>query len=122
MADDDNRTLKPHALRSIFASKTTPAANLIREISLYQAAEDIAKPRVQTMTIIGHQPGSIKAKLDSIRAKAEARRSGAMSKIDAADAKVAEVDAQLEQVAAQMEKEADAALQEFATFTNGGPS
>jgi hypothetical protein len=47
----DDRLLKPHPLRSIFSSapKTTPAANLIREISLHQAAEDIGpKPSKAT--------------------------------------------------------------------------
>ena len=120
MADD--RQLNPHPLRSIFAKpKTTPPENLYREIALYQAAEDIAKPKARPMTITGYEPGAISAKLAAIKQRAQMRRSDAFGKLEAADAKAATVDAELEKVAAAIEKEADDAMQEFAPHTNGGP-
>jgi hypothetical protein len=76
MADD--RQLNPHPLRSIFAKpKTTPPENLYREIALYQAAEDIAKPRARPMTITGYEPGAISAKLATIKQRAQMRRADA---------------------------------------------
>lgn len=74
-----------------------------------------------SMSITGLQPGSIKEKLDQMKQMRSERRSAAMAKLDAANAKYDGIDSQIEQLAAQIDKEADDALQEFATFTNGGP-
>lgn len=77
--------------------------------------------RKADMSLTGYEPGAIQARLDALKKNATARRQVALGKLDAADAKVASVDAAIERVAVQIEKEADDALQEFATHTNGGP-
>lgn len=86
-------------------------------LAVYDINQDL-----RDMSITGFQPGAIQAKLDEIKRQAAARRSVAMAKLDAANAKVATVDVEIEKIAAQIEKEADDALQEFATHTNGGPA
>ncbi|MCK1479313.1 hypothetical protein IVB27_32385 [Bradyrhizobium sp. 197] len=73
------------------------------------------------MSITGYEPGTIQAKLADIKQKAADRRAASMAKLDAALAKTATVDDQLEAEASRIEKEADAALHEFAAFTNGSP-
>lgn len=74
------------------------------------------------MTITGFQPGAIKAAIDAAKQKSQSQLADAMAKLSAAQEKAASVPAAIAQVAASMEKEADDALQELATFTNGGPA
>jgi DNA anti-recombination protein RmuC len=74
------------------------------------------------MSISGYEPGAIRAKLDALKKQGKDRRDQAIAKLDAAGTKHEEVSAEIERVAGQIEKEADAALQEFAEFSNGGPA
>jgi hypothetical protein len=93
--------------------------------AMYQLSQEVRlspKKKVRLMSITGFEPGAIQARLDALKKRATARRAQSMSKLDAADAKVASVDYAIERVAAQIEKEADDAMQEFATHTNGGPA
>jgi len=73
------------------------------------------------MTISGYEPGQIRARLDALKEKGRQRRDVALSKLEQAGKKHEAVSEEIEKVAAQIEKEADDALQEFASFTNGGP-
>lgn len=74
------------------------------------------------MSISGYEPGSIRARLDALKKAGKDRRDQAIAKLDGAGRKHEEVSAEIERVAVQIEKEADAALQEFSEFTNGGPA
>jgi hypothetical protein len=74
------------------------------------------------MSISGYEPGAIRARLDAIKKAGKERRDQAIAKLDDAGKKHEEVSAEIERVATIMEKEADAALQEFSEFTNGGPA
>lgn len=74
-----------------------------------------------TMTFTGFQPGAIKAAIEEAKAKAASDMHGAMANLAEAQTKAATVPAAVNQVAAKMAKEADDALQELASFTNGGP-
>ena len=73
------------------------------------------------MTISGYEPGSIREKLSALKEKGRQRRDAALAKLDDAGKKHEAVSEEIEKIAAQIEKEADDALQEFASFTNGGP-
>ena len=74
------------------------------------------------MSISGYEPGSIRARLDALKKAGKDRRDSAIAKLDEAGKKHEEVSAEIERVAGQIEKEADAALQEFAEFSNGAPA
>ena len=74
------------------------------------------------MSISGYEPGAIKAKLDALKTQGKIRRDAALAKLEQAGSKHEAVSAEIENVATQIEKEADAALQEFSEFTNGGPA
>jgi len=73
------------------------------------------------VSITGFQPGAIRAAIDAAKQNSQTQLSAAMAKLQAAQAKAQTVPDAINQVAAKMEKEADDALQELATFTNGGP-
>lgn len=73
------------------------------------------------MSITGFQPGAIKAAINAAKQKSQDQLTAAMQKLADAQTKAQSVPDAIHQVAAQMEKEADDALQELATFTNGGP-
>jgi hypothetical protein len=73
------------------------------------------------MSISGYEPGAIKAKLDALKKSGKDRRDQALIKLDAAGRKHEAVSDEIERVAGQIEKEADAAIAEFAEFSNGGP-
>jgi hypothetical protein len=123
---EQRRALAFQQIDQLSRQRFAKAANRLEKDIAVTVATDIAIPQRQskavTMSITGYQPGSIKARLEDLKARSASRRAGAWDKVAAADAKAAGVDAQIEQVAAQIEKEADDALQEFATFTNGGPA
>ena len=74
------------------------------------------------MSISGYEPGAIRDKLNKLKAQGKQRRDAALAKLDEAGSKHEAVSAEIENVASQIEKEADAALQEFAEFSNGGPA
>jgi hypothetical protein len=74
------------------------------------------------MSISGYEPGAIRARLDAIKKTGKERRDQAIAKLDDAGKKHEAVSEEIERVATVMEKEADAALQEFAEFSNGGPA
>jgi hypothetical protein len=76
-------------------------------------------PRDMMLTsIMGFQPGSIQAMFEDLRQKAQARRAQTLQKVAAAASKHANVDAALERMADLIDREADAAMHEFAKFTN----
>jgi hypothetical protein len=74
------------------------------------------------MSISGYEPGSIRARLDALKKAGKDRRDAAIAKLDGAGKKHEAVSEEIERVAVQIEQEADAALQEFAEFSNGGPA
>lgn len=74
------------------------------------------------MSISGYEPGSIRARLDALKKSGKDRRDAAIAKLDDAGKKHEQVSEEIERVASQIEKEADAAIAEFAEFTNGGPA
>ncbi len=74
------------------------------------------------MSISGYEPGSIRAKLEALKTAGKNRRDAALSKLDDAGKKHEAVSAEIESMASQIEKEADAAIAEFAEFTNGAPA
>ena len=74
------------------------------------------------MSITGFQPGAIRAAIDAAKQKSQGDLAAAMAKLAEAQTKAATVPDAINQVAAMMAKEADDALQELATFTNGGPA
>lgn len=74
------------------------------------------------MSITGFQPGAIRAAIDAAKAKAQESLGAAMGNLAAAQSKAQQVPDAINQVAASMEKETADALQELATFTNGGPA
>lgn len=74
------------------------------------------------MSVSGYEPGAIRARLDALKKAGKDRRDQAIAKLDAAGTKHEQVSEEIERVAGQLEKEADAALQEFAEFSNGGPA
>lgn len=73
------------------------------------------------MSISGYEPGAIRDKLNALKVKGKQRRDEAIAKLDEAGKKHEQVSEEIERVAGQIEKEADAAIAEFAEFTNGGP-
>lgn len=74
------------------------------------------------MSVSGYEPGAIRARLDALKKAGKERRDQAIAKLDDAGKKHEAVSEEIERVAGQLEKEADAALQEFAEFSNGGPA
>jgi hypothetical protein len=74
------------------------------------------------MSISGYEPGAIRDKLNALKVKGKQRRDEAIAKLDEAGKKHEAVSEEIERVAGQIEKEADAAIAEFAEFTNGGPA
>jgi hypothetical protein len=74
------------------------------------------------MSITGFQPGAIKAAIDAAKQNSQDKLTAAMAKLAAAQTRAQSVPDAINEVAAKMEKEADDALQELATFTNGGPA
>lgn len=74
------------------------------------------------MSISGYEPGAIRARLEALKKSGKDRRDQAIAKLDDAGKKHEAVSEEIERVAVQIEKEADAALQEFAEFSNGGPA
>lgn len=74
------------------------------------------------MSISGYEPGAIRARLEALKKAGKDRRDAAIAKLDEAGKKHEAVSEEIERVAGQLEKEADAALQEFAEFSNGGPA
>lgn len=74
------------------------------------------------MSISGYEPGAIRARLDALKKQGKDRRDQALAKLEDAGRKHEAVSEEIERVAGQIEKEADAALQEFSEFTNGGPA
>lgn len=73
------------------------------------------------MSITGFQPGALKAAIEAAQKAATDRRAQSMAKLAEAGAKTVAVADAIDAVSAKMAKEADAALQELAQFTNGGP-
>lgn len=73
------------------------------------------------MSISGYEPGAIRDKLASLKQAGKARRDAALAKLEDAGKKHEQVSEEIERVAAAIEKEADDAIQEFASFTNGAP-
>ena len=71
------------------------------------------------MSISGYEPGVIRDKLNSLKTSGKARRDAAIAKLEDAGKKHEQVSDEIERVASQIEKEADAAIAEFAEFTNG---
>jgi hypothetical protein len=82
----------------------------------------IRTENTKIMSISGYEPGAIRAKLEALKKNGKERRDAALARLDDAGAKHEAVSAEIEKVATQIEKEADAAIAEFASFTNGGPS
>lgn len=74
-----------------------------------------------SVSVSGYEPGSIRARLDALKQAGKSRRDAALAKLEAAGRKHEAVSAEIERVASQIEKEADDALQEFSSFTNGSP-
>jgi hypothetical protein len=74
------------------------------------------------MSISGYEPGAIRDKLNALKVKGKQRRDQAIAKLEEAGMKHEYVSEEIERVAGQIEKEADAAIAEFAEFTNGGPA
>ena len=91
-----------------------------------EIATALTNPFIRTentkMSISGYEPGAIRARLEALKKNGKERRDQAIAKLDDAGKKHEEVSAEIERVAGQIEKEADAALQEFAEFSNGGPA
>lgn len=86
----------------------------------------IQNPTIRTentkVSITGYEPGSIKAKLEALKTAGKQRRDAALAKLDEAGSRHEAVSAEIEVIAKAIEKEADDALAEFATFTNGAPA
>jgi DNA anti-recombination protein RmuC len=91
-----------------------------------EIAAALKNPFIRTentkMSISGYQPGAIRDRLNALKEQGRQRRDQALAKLDDAGKKHEEVSAEIERVAIQIEKEADAAIAEFAEFTNGGPA
>lgn len=83
----------------------------------------LANPFIKTentqMSVSGYEPGAIRAKLDALKKQGKERRDNALAKLDDAGKKHEQVSEEIERVAGQIEKEADAAIAEFAEFSNG---
>jgi hypothetical protein len=75
-----------------------------------------------TMSITGFNPGAIKAAIEAAKLKSQDELNTAMANLAEAQAQAASVPVAINQVAAKMKQEADDALQELATFTNGAPA
>lgn len=93
--------------------------------SNHEIAVALENPFIRTentrMTISGYQPGAIRDRLTALKEAGRKRRDAALTKLEDAGKKHEDVSAEIERVATQLEKEADDALQEFASFTNGAP-
>ena len=78
---------------------------------------------IRTMSITGLQSGAFKAKLAEMKQKMVDAQNAGLAKVDAAQvAAAADIDTAIAGVATKIKAEVDDALQEFATFTNGGPA
>lgn len=81
-----------------------------------------ANTKVEIMSITGIQSGAFQSKLAEMRQKMGDKQASALAKIDnTVTAGMAQLDAAADNAATKAQKEIDDALQEFATFTNGGP-
>jgi hypothetical protein len=91
-----------------------------------EIATALQNPFIRTentrMSISGYEPGAIRDKLNALKVKSKERRDQAIAKLEDAGKKHEYVSEEIERVAGQIEKEADAAIAEFAEFTNGGPT
>jgi hypothetical protein len=91
-----------------------------------EIAAALQNPWIKTentrMSISGYEPGAIRDKLNALKVKGKQRRDEAIAKLDEAGKKHEAVSEEIERVAGQIEKEADAAIAEFAEFTNGAPA
>jgi DNA anti-recombination protein RmuC len=91
-----------------------------------EIAAALQNPFIRTentkMSISGYEPGAIRARLEAIKKTGKDRRDAAIAKLDEAGKKHEQVSEEIERVATAMEKEAEAALQEFSEFSNGGPA
>jgi hypothetical protein len=94
--------------------------------SNHEIATALQNPFIRTentkMSISGYEPGAIRDKLNALKQQGKQRRDAAIAKLEDAGKKHEYVSEEIERVAGQIEKEADAALQEFAEFSNGGPA
>lgn len=94
--------------------------------SNHEIATALQNPFIRTentkMSISGYEPGAIRAKLEALKNQGKQRRDQALAKLENAGRAHEAVSDEIERVAGQLEKEADAALQEFAEFSNGGPA
>lgn len=73
--------------------------------------------------VTGIQSGAFKSKLAEMRQKIADKQTEALSKIDGAvSSGAAKMNAAVDEVISKADREVDAALHEFATFTNGGPA
>lgn len=80
-------------------------------------------PKATPMSITGIQSGAFQAKLAEMRKKIADKQTEALTKIDGAvTSGAAKMHAAVDDVIAKADKEVDAALHEFAQFTNGGPA
>ena len=84
-------------------------------------ANPFIKTENTTLSITGYEPGAIRAKLATLKEDGRKRREQALAKLEDAGKKHEDVSAEIERGASQIEKEAEDALQEFASFTNGAP-
>lgn len=81
-------------------------------------------PETKPMSnVTGIQPGAFQNKLTEMRQKIADKQTEALSKIDGAvTSGAAKMNAAVDDVITKADKEVDAALHEFAQFTNGGPA
>lgn len=89
-----------------------------------QKINNITKPSETIMSnITGIQAGAFQSKLVEMRQKIADKQNEALTKIDGAVASgAAKMAAAVDDVVLKADKEVDAALHEFAEFTNGGPA
>lgn len=84
---------------------------------------DQPKTEQKSMSITGIQAGAFQAKLAEMRQKIADKQTEALTKIDGAvTSGAAKMNAAVDDVITKADKEVDAALHEFAQFTNGGPA
>lgn len=75
------------------------------------------------MSVTGIQSGAFQAKLAEMRQKLADKQTEALTKVDnAVSSGAAKMNAAIDDVVSKADKEVDAALHEFAQFTNGGPA
>lgn len=102
---------------------TPSAATSALLASSLDIVESTPVPGAKPMSITGLQSGAFAGKLADMRQKIADAQNQGLAKIDGAQvAAAAKVDAAIAGVTAKVDKEVEDALQEFATFTNGGPA